>query len=72
MPKFKVTDVEFDTDGDKALNKSLKKKYIGWVFEADNEEDAGERVLDIVSDDSCFCIFHISYKEVLTQKEMQL
>lgn len=60
--KFKVTDVEFDTDANKALAKKLARKYLGWEFEADDEEDANERAADIVSDDSGFCVFHVGYE----------
>ena len=64
MAKFKVTHVEFDTDGDKALAKKLAKKYTGWVFEAESEEHANVRAADIVSDDSGFCAYHVGYEPV--------
>ena len=64
MAKFRVTEVEFDTDGDKALAKKLAKKYRGWEFEADDDADADERAADIVSDDSGLCVFHVGYEEV--------
>jgi len=64
MAKFKVVGVKFDTDGDKALAKKLAKKYTGWVFEAESDQDADERAADIVSDDSGFCVYHVGYEPV--------
>jgi hypothetical protein len=63
MAKFKVIAIKFDTDGDKKLAAELAKKYKGWVFEADDAEDADARAADIVSDDSGFCVFHVGYEE---------
>jgi len=62
--KFKITEVEFDTDGDKKLAKKLAKEYVGKEFEADDFEDADARAADIVSDMSGFCIFSIDFSEV--------
>lgn len=62
--KFRITKVEFDTDGNKALAKRLAKQYTGQLFEADDEEDANARAADIVSDASGWCIFNIDYEKV--------
>lgn len=59
---FKVTDVKFDTDGDKKLAAKLAKMYKGWVFEAEDEADADERAADILSDHTGWCVFHVAYE----------
>jgi hypothetical protein len=59
--KFRITQVEFDTDGDKALAKRLTKKYVGKCFLAESQKDADERAADIVSDASNWCVFSIDF-----------
>jgi len=58
---FRITSIEFDTDGDKKLAKSLAKEWIGKTFIADDEEDANARGADIISDESGWCIFSLNF-----------
>lgn len=60
--KFRITQVKFDTDGDKALAKNLAKKYVGKCFLAESQEDADQRAADIVSDAPGWCVFSIDFK----------
>jgi hypothetical protein len=60
--KYRITKVEFDTGGNKALAKRLAKEYVGSIFLADNDHDADERAADIVSDASGWCVFHVGYE----------
>jgi hypothetical protein len=65
--KFKVTKVKFDTDSNKKLAANLAKKYKGWVFEADDAEDADARAADILSDASGWCVFEVAFEPVATK-----
>jgi len=59
--KFRITQVEFDTDGNKALAKRLAKEYTGACFLAESQEDADARAANIVSDASGWCVFSIDF-----------
>lgn len=62
--KYRITEVIFDTDGNKALAKSLAKKYVGKFFLATDWDDADSRAADIVSDASGWCILNINFEKV--------
>lgn len=62
--KFRITEVEFDTDGDKKLAKKLQKQYVGQTFEAEDETDADMCGADYVSDISGFCVFSLNFEKV--------
>ena len=55
---IKVTAIDFDTDGNKKLAKSLASKTIGQVFnvEHDEDEDPLDLLADVISDDIGWCI----------------
>jgi hypothetical protein len=59
--KFIITDIEFDTDGDKKQARKLQK-WVGKPFEADSLEDANQRGADIISDQCGFCIISLNFK----------
>ena len=61
MSKFtliKVTAIDFDTDGNKKLAKSLASKTIGQTFSVEHEEDEDplDLLADVISDDIGWCI----------------
>jgi hypothetical protein len=53
---FRITEIDFDTDGDRKLAKKLAKEWVGKVFEAEDVEDADMNGADIISDESGWCI----------------
>lgn len=59
---IKVTAIDFDTDGNKKLAKSLASKTIGQVFnvEHDEDEDTLDLLADVISDDIGWCINSLS------------
>jgi len=59
---IKVTAIDFDTDGNKKLAKSLASKTIGQVFnvEHDEDEDPLDLLADVISDDIGWCINSLS------------
>ncbi len=59
---IKVTAIDFDTDGNKKLAKSLASKTIGQVFdvEHDEDEDPLDLLADMISDDIGWCINSLS------------
>ena len=59
--KFRITSVEFDTDGNKALAKRLAREYTGACFLATDEHDADQRAADIVSDASGWCVLSVGF-----------
>ncbi len=64
---FEVVAIDFDTDDDTTLNATLQKQYIGtkWSVEDEKyEEEAKERVLDAISDQSGWCIFSLELKRI--------
>lgn len=61
--KFVVTDIQFDTDGDKEQAKKLRKEWIGKTFEANDMFDANQRGADIISDQCGWCIFSLDFKK---------
>ena len=66
--KFRITTIEFDTDGNKSLAKRLAKEYVGTYFEASSEADADARAANIISDKSGWCIFNITYEAQKSSK----
>lgn len=68
--KFQITKIDFDCslDCDDDWSESdqieteelLQKSYIGKIFEVDDEED----LVDLISDQSGWCISHIDYRDV--------
>ena len=53
---IKVTAIDFDTDGNKKLAKSLASKTIGQVFDVEHDED--EDPLDLLADGQVFDVEH--------------
>ncbi len=68
MRKYKIAQVNFDTDGNKRLAKELSKEYVGKTLEVNDDElsedEAQEDVMNAVSDQSGWCIFGIELEKV--------
>lgn len=62
ITSIKVTAIDFDTDGNKKLAKSLASKTIGQVFNVEHEEDEDplDLLADVISDDIGWCINSLS------------
>lgn len=63
MKKYKIliTDIQWDTDGDKRLFKKLPQK-IEWEGEIDEEDDIDEVIGDAISDQTGFCHYGFHYE----------
>lgn len=60
--KILITDIQWDTDGDKRLFKKLPQK-IEWEGEIDEEEDDIDEVIgDAISDQTGFCHYGFHYE----------
>lgn len=60
--KFIVTNIQFDTDGNKKLAEELEKEWVGKTFEAEDLGDADARGADIISDQCGWCILSLNFK----------
>jgi hypothetical protein len=64
MSLIKVTNIQFDTDGNKSLNKSLRNQYKEMYFIVDDDFDPEEEIADAVSDQTGFCIFKCEFETI--------
>jgi hypothetical protein len=63
---IRITNVDFDTDGNKSLAKYLRADAIGKTIEIEHKEDEDPMDLlpDAVSDKTGWCIFNIAGEKV--------
>lgn len=59
--KILITDIQWDTDGDKGLFEKLPQK-IEWEGEIDEEDEIDEVIGDAISDQTGFCHYGFHYK----------
>jgi hypothetical protein len=65
MRYFKVTNIDFDTDGNASLKKELKKKYKEMYFLVRSKYfQPQEELADKISDETGFCIFGYHVEEI--------
>lgn len=59
---IRITAIDFDTDGDKKLAKSLAKETVGKLFEVEHDEDQDpfDLLSDVISDHTGWCINSVS------------
>ena len=49
----KLTDIDFDTDGDDELNEELKEEYIGKTYSCDTGDDIFDEFCNVNPDEFC-------------------
>lgn len=59
--RVKITEIDFDTDGDVKMNQCLQDEYVGMIFDIDDEID---NLSDIVSDECGWCVNAVSFIEL--------
>ena len=69
MRTYKVNKVVFDTDGDHKLAGELLQQYVGTTVNVEDdelsEEEAQDRAMDSVTEESGWCILGIEFEKVL-------
>lgn len=70
MKVYKVFNIQFDTDGDKELEKELQEKYDEMYFSVKDKKSfvPAEELADKISDVTGFCIFGCNYRQITIHK----
>lgn len=70
--KFRITDIDFDTDGDEEEAQRLKDEWIGKEFKAVDNDDAYANGADIISSESGWLVNSFECEEIKDIEEKKL